>query len=529
MRNLYFIPQPSGERDPEHAGEFRAKALKAWIARLPTANHGMTTRMFHDQVMLLNRTQVAADDLYEALELLYPTFGVIEEFLFSRVLGRSFPLSPDEQKVGTLLEIISRDFLVGYAVILKEWAGASAGWKASRLLPRVMGRLIRGLSRILLVRFVLRIPEPEWIWLDLHSLYQLAERKGKSTVRVRENEEARPVTVECLYKQILLLQVLDPFSMTQREILNVYARFEELGQEVQFDEAAEAPGPNRRWVILDEDRSVVTNPDLESAENAGFRAISFDTGPLIAALQKLRDRTDGSIGRFDLVPADSDLSGGFSVAFIDYMIQRFGGGAEPAPNRFEDQKPRLLSIGLKATHQQLNPPTSPDEKIIGDWLVTVNEDGSLRCEFDQPGQLFLGSLISTRRVDLESGRRLLGVVSRIWMHRLDGAVHFQISVLSPQVMAAGIQPVRVKKDLQVYQRVLLFFESVAEGQQQPRLILESQKLRGGNMVQLITPNESVRVMLENRQNVGPGYSLFECVPLVEEKKEIIPPKGYDFL
>ncbi len=528
MRNLYYIPQSKKEKDPDSASEFRNKPLKQWIKKLPTANHGMTTRLFHDRIREMNGIEIPAEDRLEALENLYSTFAIIDEFLVSRVIGKSIPLSADEQKIGDLAEAINQNFLVGYVAVLEELSRSSVGWRFARQLPGVIGRLIHGLSRVLIIRYILRIPEPEWVWLDLHSLYQLAERKNKCDVKIKNSDQSSSTTIRCLYKQILLLRLLEPDGLTQKEILKIYNRLEEWCSHVSFTEGEASNSVNQWWIILDEDKPAISLFDPEQEDEKDLRVMSFDMKDFISVLQNLKNRADRTIGRFDLISVTDQALPESAAALLEYLIERAAGKVASREMVFEDKKPRLLSIGLKATHQQLNLPTNADEKIIGDWLVTVNDDYSLRCEFDQPGQLFLGSLVSLKRVDLESGRRVLGIVNKIWMRRLDGAVHFDIALLSPQVMAAGIQPLRAKKDLQIYQRVLLFFVDTGEGQQ-PRLILESQKLKGGNMVQLLTQNESVRVILENRRNVGPGYSLFECIPRADDQQEILPPKGYDFL
>jgi len=530
VKNLYFLSIPEREKDSEQALVFRSKALKQWIAALPTGNYGMTTRLFHDHVQLMNKTEMEAAAVMEALELLYPTFQNIHEFLLTKIVGKGFPLSSDEQKIGQLTEAVAKDFFTAHWIVLQCILNTkSPGWRQGKAIPVYIERLIRGLSQILIIRFILHIPAPDWIWLDLHSLYRLAEKKGKENVKIKENSKiyGRVTTIKTAYKQILLIFLADPFGMTQHEILEIYGATLEWEALTEFNVTNITERTRCCVINLDEDSPPTWENGLIAAEQSESRFYVFGLDALIQKLSDLKQRVELKPGRFDLarVAVEKPL---ISNSLLQYLSDQWSGVEQEKRNLYEDKKPRLLSIGLKATHQQLNPPTNPEEKIFADWLVTINEDQSMRCEFDQPGQLFIGSLISSKRVDIENAKRLLGVVRRIWMGRMDGAVHFEIDVLTTQVIAAGIQPLKAKADLQVYQRALLFF-TASETQQKGNVVLESQKLTNGSKVQLLMQSDSAAVVLDNRRSVGLGYTQFECIPIALEKQEILPPQGYDFL
>jgi cyclic-di-GMP-binding protein len=524
VRNLYYLVSPERQNNPRRADEFRIQPLREWISGLPAANVGMMIRKFHDRIVEMNATEIDAVVLFEALEELYPVYLTAEEYLVARLIGKSYPLASDEQKIGQLAEAVTRDFLIGYGVIIRDMAAPGAGRRIARACPTVICRLIGGLSRILLLRYLLRLPDPQWLWLDLHGLYVLAEQNEKLDTKIKEHAEGRTVTAATLYKKITLLRLADPWALGHREILDIFQALEDWSESVALT-AGNAPGC---VLYMDEDKPPVLEVGASPEKDPDSRIYRMRLEHLFGKLSELIAGADPSVGRFDLVTADCQRAVGFPAALLGYLRDRWSGGNLPKTNLFEDRSPRIMSIGLKATHQQLNPPADRKEKILHDWLVTINEDQSLRCEFNQPGQIFLGSLVSLKLADLEHARRVLGVVNRIWMNRLDGAVNFQIAELCPQVLPAGIQPVRENKDIQVYQRALLYI-SAKGSVRKANLVLESQKLKNGNTVQLLTHETSLKVRLENRSNVAPGYWCFECVPLAEDKKEPIPVKGYDFL
>lgn len=484
--------------------------------------------MFHDRIVAINGAELETGVLLQALEELYPIYCASRDFLLSRLIGKSVPLTSDEQKIAQLAETITKDFMLGYGVILREVSKPTVQWRIARSLPRVICRLMRGLSGILLLRYLLRIPEPEWLWLDFHGLYRLAEEKEKQRARVNEDKEGKTVTIETIYKQTVLLHLAEPRGLGHREILDVYENLEGWSESLSVLVKNPAAKPSGAILYMDEDRAPLLYNDHAPEEESDAGVYHMPLDHLLRNLSDWLVRTDASIGRFDLVNPDGNRLVLGPAALLEYLRDRWSAVKPAKHDLFEDRKPRIMSIGLKATHQQLNPPTNPEEKIMGDWLVTVNEDQSLRCEFDQPAQIYSGTLVSLKLVDLENARRVLGVIDKIWMKRLDGAVYFEVTVLAPQVLAAGIQPVKGKKEMQIYQRVLLFFSETAAGRK-ANLVLESRKLKNGQIVQLLTSDETMKVLLENRKNVAPGYWQFECVPLADEKTEVIPAKGYDFL
>jgi len=534
VKNIYFLSVPEREKNEQAAEAFRSKPLKQWVAALPTANYGMTTRLFHDKILLLNRTELDSGINMDALELLYPTYKVIYEFLLSKIVNKGFPLTSDDQKIGQLAETVTKDFFTSHWILLEMLlSNKSPGWRQGKAIPAYIERLLRGLSQILIVRYLLHIPTPDWIWLDIHALYRLAEKKGKESVKIKENSKlfGSQTTIESTYKQILLLQLADPYGMSQREILEVYEEILQWEHAASLNQSITNDAQNMCVVYLDEDKPPVWEKSFDDTEDSDSRFLLLATDSLVQKLNGLSQSVEPSVGRFDLIQksaAENSLV--VSHSLLHYLMRRWSGVSTERMTLYEDKKPRLLSIGLKATHQQLNPPTNPDEKMLSDWLVTINDDQSMRCEFDQSGQLSIGSLVSSKRVDIENAKRIMGVVRRIWMDRLDGAVHFEISVLTPQVIAAGIQPIKVKPDFQVYQRVLLFFtDSDSESDNKGRVILETQKLKNGSKVQLLMQSDTVTVALDGRCNIGLGYTQFDCTPIADEKQEILPPQGYDFL
>ena len=66
---------------------------------------------------------------------------------------------------------------------------------------------------------------PEWVWMDLHSLYKLSVRIKKESNKVQDDSCAfgSSTTILDCYKQILLLSLAEPAGLMQKEMQQVYA------------------------------------------------------------------------------------------------------------------------------------------------------------------------------------------------------------------------------------------------------------------------------------------------------------------
>lgn len=529
MKNSFFLTIPPQRKSSDELATYETVALKRWVEEIPTANYGLTTRLLHERIRQLNELEAAAAFRLEALEILRPAFLMIEEYLRSRISATGFPLDENQRKIGDLLVSIGKDFTTAYWMAAREFSGGESGWFQTKSLALAIQRVVRGLGGILIGHYLMATPVPDWLWLDLHSLYRLALAKKREGTKVKDDAgvHVKNCSIEDVYKQILLLSLADPNGLMQREVLELYAFCEKLTGHLAIERKPVQKAGLHCLLLMEEDRPPVWSVYPDDAETDSIVHL-LEMEKLAKYFKKHRKRfVNPEVVRFGAIAVSNEAKALIAPELADYLERRWSGVSLGGDAYFYDRLDRMFSIGLKATHHHLNSAALPESGIATEWLVESSSDKSLSCRFDQPGQIFVGSLVSFRRADAEHDQRALGTVCRITMERPDGLVHFQVHLLTPKVYAVGAQPVNAK-DAKVYQRTLLHVEK-GEAGNKTYVILESQKIKEGDTIRLLMQNDSFPIVLQNRKNIGLGYWQFECFRIAEQQTaEKIPKKGYDF-
>jgi len=185
-------------------------SVKKWIDALPMANIGETTRLLFEALTDLNHQDIAAQQRFKTLELLYRPVRYVTERMKKHFVGQPLPPSPSSLKIAKLSREISHALATGYKVLVMEQI-AGIGRKDRKLLVSSIHRAIKQLSAVLLKAYQVYEPYPDSVWLEVHSLYRYAENNRLHKTRVAEEQAPgkKSSTITDIYKQILLLALSD--------------------------------------------------------------------------------------------------------------------------------------------------------------------------------------------------------------------------------------------------------------------------------------------------------------------------------
>lgn len=152
------------------------------------------------------------------------TVFLIDDYLRSRLTRSGFPKGENEKKIFGLACSIERQFTIGYWSVARELTCREVSWLQAKPTVLAIQRTIKGLSRIVVTHYMMSYPIPDWIWIDLHSLYKLAVKLGKADVKVADQGGifSKQSSIEDSYKQILLLSLAYPSGLMQKEFQLVY-------------------------------------------------------------------------------------------------------------------------------------------------------------------------------------------------------------------------------------------------------------------------------------------------------------------
>jgi hypothetical protein len=540
LKNSYFLVIPKQQNNPLRLREFEENALTNWIAELPTANVGLATRLMHDFLVDFNAIEMPSQLRLNALELLRPSVLVIEDYLRSRLMRTGFPKEENDQKILAVLVSIEKECAIGYWMVLKELTRRTVGWFQGKNTALALQRCIKGLSSIVVSHFIMGIPVPDWVWMDLHSLYKLSVKIDKNTLKVAndDNQANKASSAEDCYLQILLLSLVEPTGLMQKEILLVDSFIENICSLVSL-KAASVYGSDMQCVVFtDEDQPPLYQSGVVNKKDSSVLYIDFTKlQKLFEHKEKLIDVTEA---RFSSVQMQKKTNGKLTAELLDYLEQRWAGVCLEGDPLFSDRLDRYIAIGLAATLDLQDSLSDSDKKEL-EFLVQSESDRSLSCTFTQTGLLSVGSLVSFRKTDMPEHTRLLGVIDKLIVAKQSGKIIFGMELLTPQIISVdynlldgeGFAVVQetVKNGIHVTNEELKKALLYTTNEREDCLITDTFMLKDDDMLRIHTHSDSFSVTLKNRKNVGLGYWQFECVRIKEKKKQTptAHKKGYDFI
>jgi len=528
VKNSFFLVIPTQQNNPLRLKEFEAKALQHWVAELPTANPGLATRLLHDFLIDFNTIEMTVQLRLEALELLRPSVHVIEDYLRSRLIKAGFPKEENDKKILTVLIAIEKEFTIGYWMVLKELTKRSAGWFQGKNTALAIQRCIKGLSSIVVSHFIMSMPIPDWVWIDLHSLYNLSVKIKHSADKVANDigQANKASSPEDCYRQILLLSLADPTGLMQKELLLVYSFIETAGSLVSLKKEPVSGQQIQCVVLTDEDKA--PHCQFDTAAKNDSATLYLDFTKLFKAFKQKEKLINTAEARFSSMHVLKNDVGKPSAELLDYLEQRWLGIDLQGVPFFSDRGDRYIAIGLESTHELQNSLESVGEKDL-EFLVQSASDRLLSGVFKKTGVLSVGSLVSFRKADSPEHKRSLGIVNKVVVEKQSGRINFGMQLLAHQSIAVTyVQLDEVGKDIP---QKSLFYSAKELEYEKNYIITDSFMLKDDDVIRMFMNNEDFPVVLSSRKNVGLGYWQFECRRVAERSKPTAAQtkKGYDFI
>lgn len=528
MKNSFFLVIPTQQNNSHRLKEFEAKALQHWIDELPTANPGLATRLLHDFLVDFNAIQMTVSLRLDALERLSPSVHVIEDYLRSRLIKAGFPKEDNDKKILNVLVSIEKEFTIGYWIALKELTRRNVGWFQGKNAALAVQRCIRGLGSIIVSHFIMGMPIPDWVWIDLHSLYNLSVTIKNSSAKVGNDasQSSKASSPEQCYLQILLLSLADPTGLMQKELLLVYSFIETIGSLVSLKKEPVNGQQIQCVVLTDEDKA--PHYQFEASTKNDSAALYLDFSKLFKALKQKEKLINAADARFSSMHGLKNDIGKPSAELLDYLEQRWLGIDLQGVPFFSDRSDRYIAIGLESTHELQSALESTGEKDL-EFLVQSASDRLLSGVFKQTGVLSVGSLVSFRKIDSPEHKRSLGIVNKIVVDKQNGRINFGMQLLAHQSIA--VTYVQLDDTGKNMPQKGLFYSKQELEDEKNYIITDSFMLKDNDVIRLFMHNGDFPAALSDRKNVGLGYWQFECRRVAERSEPVStqPKKGYDFI
>ena len=532
VKNSFYLVIPEQKNDPRLKTTFSEPALAQWVSELPTANPGLATRLFQEMLADLISLEMPAAKRLNALELLRPNFLTLEDFLRSRLIKSGFPKSENERKTFAVLVAMERQLTIGYWSVTREMTRREIGWLQGKTTALVIQRTVEGLSSIVISHYMMSSAIPDWIWIDLHSLYRLSVKLSKHTTKISDQGGMfGGRTVEDRYKQILLLSLAYPSGLMQKEFLQVYQFAEKVSELVQIERNPIADQDVQCSILTDEDLAPSFSPTVTEFhdKHSDSARIYLNLGKLHKVIKQADKYCSKDEARFSSLElrANPDPNQKLSAELFDYLMQRWHGKEPQGTAFFVDRLDRYVAIGLEATHE-LQDLTLPNVEAGLEILAETYSDRALTCKFEKDGVLSIGSLISFRKTNEPPHQRSLGVACKILLPKQDNKLIFELTLITPMSFSVSYVHLDAPPDAE-HKKALLYGVKSHEGERS-FIIMESFMIKDGDILRMFMGHENFPIILMGRKNIGLGYWQFECRRIEEKHVPVqTKKKGYDFI
>lgn len=531
MKNSFYLVIPEQKEIPEKVRLFEEKALQPWIDELPVANPGLSTRLLFDLMKSFNALKTTSQARFDALEMLRTPFLIIEDYLRSRLIKYGFPKSQDDQQIFNVLVSLEKEMALGYWIVVKELTRRDLSWFQGKNIGSSIQKAMCGLSNIVVSHYIMGLSVPDWVWIDIHSLYKLGVKLKKDTHKslMALAGSGKAMTIGDCYRQILLLGLAQPKGLMQKEVVEVFNFLESCCSLVNFSSRPVKNLPFQCVVLTDEDQDAhfVLGSDNLKAESSALYLDFLKFNKYLALKDKLIHKEQA---RFSSMVASQGQKNKLSPELLDYLSLRWSGVELKGSPIFSDRLGRYFCIGIDTTYELL---TQGEAVKDSELMAESASERLLSSDFQKPGLLSNGSLVSFRKIDAPIIKRSLGVVCKIISDKSNNKVNFEIRALAGQVFAVNyFIPNKVKEGAEPEPQKALIYGAKVQGEEKSYIIMESFNLKDGDVIRMSMNKETFPIILRDRRNIGLGYWQFECRRLEEQvSRQALrqPDKGYDFI
>lgn len=527
MKNSFFLVLPEQREDPVSSKMYDEAALRQWIDELPIADVSLSTRLLHDFIAHSNKLVMSAQKRMVYLEIIRSSYLVIEENLYSRIMMSGFPKRENEHKIYNVLINIERELAIGYWSIVKKQTRRELSWFQGKEAALAIQRVIKALSSIVISQYMMKMPIHEWVWIDLHSLYKLGAKIKKESTKVADESCSinRSSSIQDSYKQITLLSLANPPGLMPKEILHVYKFSELIGNLITFDKSIVSTMEHQCIILQDEDQPAKFYQENKKIHDEAVLYIDFNK--LYKAFLKKEKFSNDADGRYCTTKISSKADK-LPVDLLKFLEERWDGVPLEGANIFIDRLNRHFVVGLSAAYSMQNTYDEDLGEPAEEYIATSASDSALIKEFDRPGSLSVGSLISFRRMNQPEHRRALGVVNNIAMLKGTGKLQFEITFLTANAHAVTYSEVIESESEESRQKALIYNIKIPGQEEKSFLIVDSVMLKEWDVVRLYLNEQNFPIVLRERKNIGLGYWQFDCRRLEEQEFATMGNKGYDF-
>lgn len=508
MKNSFYLDIPQQQSKPDLVVKFTKSEVNRWVSSLSKTDHEFALNQFYQYIKGFSSVEMQTSHRLDSLEIFRNQFEELKVPLLKQFARTGFPKNEQILNLFEVLIAVEKELASGYWIATNELTRRSANWFRGKNASLAIERTIFLFSEIIFFHRYLYLSIPDWIWIDLHTMYSLSVKAGKSKVKVSEDAGSiiKQSSSQDRYIQVLLFDLVDTSVLLQPEMKACWELIQQLSHLVSVGDLPVANTDVQCVISTEEDKGASFGSLGNNSDGSEW---FLDLGKFNKALLNPDKFLLTTKSRFASLDEDNYPVGKLPVEVFANIKNSWIGTKREKNPVFEDRLDRKLVLGLTETHRVLLN-ASQDEILVRSY-----SDSELFCELQADKQVSIGSLVSFRVNNDEFNKRELAVISKIQMSGRPNEVIFEVNIIAANVFAVTYSPwtALTKQD----QCNALIYSEKSHNSKGSCLLIESGKHQSGDIMWLNMNNESFPIILGGRQNIGSGYWQFECRKLEEKQ------------
>ena len=215
---------PRQQLDQSSFFNTEGSSIDNWVAQLPMANLGQTTRQLYQALSELNQVRLLPAKRMIILEKLRVPIHFVSRSLSKHYINQPIVLPEQPRKVADLAHALHSQLATGYTIVATHTAalGKRAGFsKPENLISKALHRAVTDHTLNMQRQYQLYQPVDDGVWNNLHQFYCLA-RQHDTLNHVIEDAEYGNCTVEQSYIRALLIGCCKPNQLRQEDFMGIF-------------------------------------------------------------------------------------------------------------------------------------------------------------------------------------------------------------------------------------------------------------------------------------------------------------------
>lgn len=200
------------------------KDISQWTKRNSTLKTGKRARLYFQLLLEVNNLDLPSHERLIFLEQLHsPVIELINK-LSKKYEGSSLPIAEDKSKLVDIVNTFWSEMAKGYKIAIDDLSEGNffTSFIKHKDLACALYSTLYYLSGQLYSNYMLYSVCSENVWRDIHQVYHFAEKRNLTNKTIKHHLSLE-LTIDDLYKKILLFSLANPYHLTVTEMESVWS------------------------------------------------------------------------------------------------------------------------------------------------------------------------------------------------------------------------------------------------------------------------------------------------------------------